>query len=190
MFSIPEKRKKGEIFQEFLHRFLTDTSLQLLPHLFREIVPHFGTTFATRKLSLSLALCLSPLALSLSLTGRKVARSRYLGGDHRYLRSWHLESHHWGTEISMQQIAFTMPSIGSVDLVQRTVAIFQGPPVLVRVRSASTFTWRSGVADYVIFLTTLLWYNLQVMISFGIVTNIFVEQWIFRRIVDYVIQDP
>jgi hypothetical protein len=56
----------------------------------------------------------------------------------------------------MQQIAFTMPSIGSVDLVQRTVAIFQGPPVLVRVRSAITFTLRSGVADYVIFLTTLL----------------------------------
>jgi hypothetical protein len=64
MFSIPEKRKKGEIFQEFLQKFLTDTSLQVLPHLFHEIVPHFGTAFAPRKLSLSFSLSLS---LSLSL---------------------------------------------------------------------------------------------------------------------------
>jgi hypothetical protein len=73
-FSISEKRKKEEIFQEFLHRFLTDTSLQVLPHLFHEIVPHFGTTFATRKLSRSRCVCVC-VCVSLSLSHREKGSS-------------------------------------------------------------------------------------------------------------------
>ncbi len=58
MFSIPEKRKKGEIFQEFFHRFLTDTSCNFY-HIFTKLCRIWNNFRHSQALSLSRSLSLS-----------------------------------------------------------------------------------------------------------------------------------